>query len=328
MPVRNEADFIVRSLGRVLDQDYQKDRLQVIVVDGASDDGTDDLVEQTFRAQESVGFAGLTLLRNPRGIVPVSLNLALGEAQGDVVIRVDGHCEIPVDYVIRCVRGLLETDADCYGGRLETVGTSTVAKAIARAQSSIFGVGGADFRTSDKSGYVDTLAFGAYRREVFQRIGDFDEELVRNQDDEFNFRLVQSGGRIWLDAALVSKYYSRADLKRLWRQYYEYGLYKVRVIQKRSGVASIRHLVPAAFVVGIAAAASLSAIVRDPLPLAIAALPYVIAMAIASLIAAKGAPRTFPILPLAFAILHFGYGTGFLAGLWRWRSSLGRMVTP
>ena len=254
MPIRNEAAFIRRSLGSVLRQDYPLDRMEVLVVDGMSEDGTGDIVssvvsERGMRVLNSPirrpdpgslpndsqeAFINIRLLDNPEHIVPVALNIGLKHSRGEVIIRVDGHCEIPPDYVRVCVENLEKTGADCVGGPMVTVGETSMARAIAAVQSSFFGVGGVAFRTgSEYGGYVDTLAFGAYRREVFDRIGGFDEELVRNQDDEFNFRLTQAGGKIWLDPSIRSIYYSRASLKGLWRQYFQYGLYKVRLIQKR-----------------------------------------------------------------------------------------------
>jgi glycosyltransferase involved in cell wall biosynthesis len=315
MPIRNEAAFIERSLGAVLAQDYPQACLEVLVVDGMSDDGTRDVVCELAREHGHV-----RMLDNPRRIVPTALNRALRQARGEVIVRVDGHCEIAPDYVRRCVQALQETGADCVGGALETVGQADVARGIALAQSSPFGVGGVAFRTGSEEGrYVDTLAFGAYRREVFERIGHFDEELVRNQDDEFNCRLTQAGGQIWLDPAIRSVYYSRAGLRGLWRQYFQYGLYKVRLMQKRGAVPARRHLVPGAFVLSLLGSLLLSLVTgRRRWSLAVAG-PYVAANVAAGAWAARGRPRLLPVLPLAFATLHLAYGLGFLAGCWRWR---------
>jgi GT2 family glycosyltransferase len=195
-----------------------------------------------------------------------------------------------------------------------------MAKGIALAQSSRFGVGGVAFRTGSEDGrYVDTLAFGAYRREVFGRIGRFDEELIRNQDDEFNFRLTQAGGKIWLDPSIRSVYYSRASLSGLWKQYFQYGLYKVRVIQKRRAVPSWRHLIPGLFVLSLLFSFLLALITRKWTLVFSVTAPYAMANFSASVWASRHQPRLFPFLPLAFATLHMAYGFGFLAGLWRWR---------
>lgn len=322
MPIRNEAGFIRRSLGAVLAQDYPQECVEVLVVDGMSDDGTREMVRETFERSNVEAFqrSNLHMLDNPERIVPTALNRALEQAKGDIIIRVDGHCEIAPDYVRRCVEVLEETGADCVGGPMETVGRTVMAESIALAQSSPFGVGGVAFRTgSDEGRYVDTLAFGAYRREVFERIGNFDEELVRNQDDEFNFRLTQAGGKIWLDPSIRSVYYSRASLRGLWKQYFEYGLYKVRVIQKRGAVPSWRHLIPGGFVLGLVFSLLLALLTgRKRLALSVAG-PYAAANLAASAWAAREKPRLLPWLPPAFATLHLAYGLGFLWGLWRWR---------
>ncbi|MGC8838814.1 MAG: glycosyltransferase family 2 protein [Anaerolineae bacterium] len=331
MPVRNEAAYIARSLGAVLAQDYPPDRMEVLVVDGMSEDGTREIVRSiidhgrrgTDRNPPSVvhGRPSVFLLDNLALIVPTALNLGLRHARGEVIVRVDGHCEIASNYVRRCVEVLQETGADNVGGIWVTVGETLIARAIALAQSSRFGVGGAAFRVGcSRPGFVDTVPFGAYRREVFQRIGGFDEELVRNQDDEFNFRLTQAGGKIWLDPSIRSVYYSRASLRGLWRQYFQYGLYKVRVMQKRRGIPSWRHLVPGAFVAGLLGSGLLALVTRQPLWALSVAGPYVVANGVASLWAARRDPRALAFLPLAFATLHLAYGLGFLWGLWRWRA--------
>jgi glycosyltransferase involved in cell wall biosynthesis len=260
MPIRNEAGYIQRSLGSVLTQDYPGDRMEILVVDGMSDDATRDLVAQEIARQEhqddapqNPPKAHIALLDNPGRIVPTALNIGLSRARGDIIVRVDGHCEIAPDYVRQIVHRLSQREASAVGGPMTTIGENRVARAISMAQSSWFGVGGVAFRTGRKEGcYVDTVAFGGYLREVFSRIGGFDEELVRNQDDEFNLRLTRSGGKIWLDPAIRSVYYSRAGFPSLWRQYFQYGFYKVRVMQKHRTVAAWRHLVPALFVSGLA----------------------------------------------------------------------------
>lgn len=314
MPIRNESAYIQRSLGAVLAQDYPANCLEVLIVDGMSDDGTRALVQE-IAAQHT----NIHLLDNPQQIVPTAMNIALSAAQGEVIIRVDGHCEIAPNYVRQCVELLAKTGADNVGGPMNAIANGTVAEAISLATSSPFGVGNARFHYANKPGWVDTVYLGAYRREVFEQIGNFDEELVRNQDDEFNFRLTQAGGKIWLDPAICSVYYSRASLRGLWRQYFQYGMYKVRLMQKRRAIPSWRHLVPAVFVLTILATLFL-ALFTGKRWWAVAALgPYSAANLTASAWAARQRPFLFPFLPLAFATLHFAYGLGFLWGIWRWR---------
>jgi glycosyltransferase involved in cell wall biosynthesis len=321
MPIRNEEGFIARSLGAIVAQDYPADLLHILVVDGMSDDATRSVVQQMIdanTAQNAAARPTIRLLDNPARIVPTAFNIGLQHAEGDVIVRVDGHCEIAPDYVRRCVEALDQTGADNVGGLMRAVGQGAEAEAIALATSSPFGVGGARFHYATEAGWVDTVYLGAYRREVFERIGGFDEELVRNQDDEFNFRLTQAGGKIWLDPAIKSLYYSRASLLRLWRQYYQYGFYKVRVMQKRGGVASWRHLVPGAFVLSLVGSLALALLLRKPL-LGLGVLgPYALANAAASLKTAQGNRVLLRWLPLVFFTLHTAYGIGFLAGLWHW----------
>ncbi len=320
LPIRNEARYIERCLNAVLAQTYPRECLEILVVDGMSDDGTRDIVEnilvQVSNLQSPV--SSLQLFDNPHRIVPTALNRGIQNARGEIVIRVDGHCVIANDYVQRCVDDLNRVDADCVGGAIETIGETYTARSIAFAQSSPFGVGGARFRYSTRAEYVDTLAFGAYRREVFERIGLFDEELVRNQDDEFNFRLTRAGGKIWLDPQIKSVYYSRGTLRGLWKQYFEYGFWKVRVMQKHGRPASLRHLVPALFVLALCGALVTTLVTQQWLWFLLIALPYVVASVAASVVvAARRGWRNAPLLPFTFATMHLAYGIGFLGGLAR-----------
>nr|MBA2313736.1 glycosyltransferase family 2 protein [Actinomycetota bacterium] len=297
-----------------------EDLIQVLVVDGRSDDGTRDLVNSLIaELEEGSSVARVTLLDNAAGTVPQALNIGIGEAGGDIIVRVDGHCEIQPDHIRSCIELLDTTDADNVGGIQKAYGDRYIGRVIALATSSPFGVGPAKFHYSHKGGWVDTVYLGAYRREIFQRFGLFDEEMIRNQDDEFNFRLTQGGGRIWLDPSIQTTYHVRPSLSTLWRQYFEYGLFKVRVIQKREGVASLRHLVPFFFVMALLVTIPLGLMSgRKELALVIA-LPYGAANIAVSLYTVRREPSLLPLMPLTFSILHFSYGLGFAAGLWRWR---------
>ena len=311
LPVRNEARHIGRCLDAVLAQDYARDRVQVLVVDGMSEDGTREIV-----AKRAARDTRVTLLDNPERIVPSALNRGIRAACGDVIVRVDGHTVIAPDYVRRCVEALSATHADNVGGPMQAIGETYIARAIALATSSRFGVGGASFHYADRPCSVDTLYMGAYRREVFDRIGLFDEELVRNQDDEFNFRLIEAGGKIWLDPKIRSTYYSRSTLRALWKQYFEYGFWKVRVIQKHGRPASWRHLVPALFVLAFALSALTSFVSFSPLWVSLVVLPYALGSVGASLwLASQNGWSYALLLPFCFATLHIAYGVGFLAGI-------------
>jgi glycosyltransferase involved in cell wall biosynthesis len=323
LPIRNEAHYIARSLGAVLAQDYPADRMEVIVVDGMSTDGTREIVE-SMRA----GSPRVHLIDNTRRIAPTALNAAIARARGEILVRVDGHCEIERDYVRRCVDHLRNDEVDGVGGPLQTIGESFVARGIAVAMSSTFGVGDSAFRTvSNKTMLVDTVAFPAYTRNVVERVGFFDEELVRNQDDEYNYRLRKIGAKVLLAADVRARYYSRGSLRSLWRQYFQYGYWKVRVMQKHPRQMRPRQFVPPLFVGAILlslAAAPLSFIlgIWFALPVGLAAGSYALAnlAASASITARRREWSLFWLLPIAFAILHVSFGLGFLAGLVRFRN--------
>jgi glycosyltransferase involved in cell wall biosynthesis len=315
MPVRNEEAFIRQSLGAVLAQDYPAERLEVIVADGLSTDGTREIV----RSLQSV-YQNLKLIDNPGRIVSTGFNLALREAGGDLLVLIGGHCVIAADYVSQCVSHLANHKCDCVGGVLETVGETFSARAIAAVMSSRFGVGGSTFRVGVKeTAFTDTAVFAAYKREIVEVTGEFDEELVRNQDDEYNYRLRKLGGSIMVSPAIRSRYYSRATLPTLWKQYFQYGYWKVRILQKHPRQMRPRQFVPALFVIALillGLAAFFGA--ASKIILLATLFVYLVANLGASAFAAKRVGwRFWPLISIAFTVIHFAYGSGFLIGLVR-----------
>jgi glycosyltransferase involved in cell wall biosynthesis len=319
-PVRNERETIELVLAALERQTYPLDRLEVIVVDGASDDGTAEWV----RARAVGNELAIRVVDNPRRVTPVAMNLGIDAAKGDVVVLVGGHTVVADDFVATSVDALAETGAACAGGPIPTIGEGVVARAIAIAQSSRAGVGGVAFRTVREGAMaVDTVAFGAYRRQVFDEVGLFDEELVRNQDDEMSFRITQAGGLIWFDSRIRSQYRSRATLVGLCRQYHQYGLYKVRVIQKRGAVPAVRHLVPGAAVLIMLASIVAGLLRRSPTVPAAVVGAYVGGCMVAGAAEGRDDPAALPVVPVALMALHVPYGVGFLEGLWRFRRRWG-----
>lgn len=319
MPIRNEANFIGASLLAVLTQHYPHELLEVLIADGQSDDGTRQAIADVAKAHPEVG---LTVIDNPGRIVPTGFSLALAKARGDVIVRVDGHTIVAPDYVSECVAALQRSGADNVGGRMQAVGQNWFGEAVALATSTPFGVGGGRFHYSEREEWVDTVYMGAWPREVFDRIGLFDEEQVRNQDDEFNYRLLERGGRILLSPKISSRYYTRSTPGSLWRQYYQYGYWKVRVMQKHPRQMRPRQFVPAVFVATLLLTLSLApfaTVGRWGAALALGG--YAAANAVASALAVRSANwRLAPLVALAFAILHVSYGLGFLMGLARFRN--------
>lgn len=313
MPVRNEVNYIARSLGAVLAQDYPSERMEVIVADGMSTDGTRDIIR--FLQDQN---PHIRLIDNPGKIVSTGLNRALCQARGEIIVRVDGHCEISRDYVGRCVEHLQSDGISGVGGPLETVGETKMARVIAVAMSSRFGVGGSAFRVvSNRTMLTDTVAFPAYTRAILDRGGPFDEELVRNQDDEYNYRLRKMGAKILLAADVRSRYYSRSSLRSLWRQYFQYGYWKVPVLQKHPWQMRPRQFVPPVFVAALLGTGILTCFF--PLGRVLAAIvvgAYLLANLVASIGAMRRSNRRELVrLPLVFATLHLSYGLGFLVGL-------------
>ena len=321
MPIRNEAQFIERSLRAVLNQDYPLDRMEIIVVDGMSSDGSREIIDSV-----QGGSAIVRCLDNPRKTVAAGLNAAIRESRGEIIVRVDGHSEVADNFIRQCVRHLKEDGLHCVGGPIDTIGTTRKGEAIALGMSSYFGVGGATFRTvRDRAMPVDTVAFPAYSRELLEAAGVFDEELVRNQDDEYNYRLRKLGFKVFLCPDVCSKYYSRSSLWALSKQYFQYGFWKVRVMQKHPQQMRLRQFVPPLFTAVLFGSLALSWLI--PYSTAVFILTvccYAKANLVASILSAgqKGW-QLLPFLPIAYATIHLSYGLGFLVGLVRF---LGRWV--
>ena len=292
VPCRNEEQHLGRCLDSILASDYPRDRMELFVVDGMSNDRTRDIV-----ASYAARYPVIQLLDNPRRIAPCGLNIGIAAARGEVIVRMDAHVIYSPSYLPILVRALLERGADNVGGVLETLpGADTpMARAIALGLAHRLGVGNSYFRVGAREPrWVDTVAFGCFRREAFERAGLFDEELVRNQDDEFNARLIRRGGRILLMPTARAYYVARTSLRQLWRMYFQYGYFKPLVARKVGRVMTLRQLVPSLFLTTLGAS-GLAALWWRPAGLAAA---YVAAA-----------------LALVFPVLHVAYGAGFLAGV-------------
>jgi succinoglycan biosynthesis protein ExoA len=315
IPVRNEERFIAQCLQSVVDQDYSKERMEILVVDGGSEDRSPEIVAE-FSNEFSSRYPTIKLLDNPKLNAPAGLNLGIREARGDIIVRVDGHCLLAPDHVSQCVRCLRETGADNVGGLMQAVGQNCVEQAIALAISSFFGSGGSKFHYAATEQYVDTVYLGAFRRSVFDKVGFFNERLVRNQDYELNYRIRAAGGKIFLSPAIKSSYYGRSTLGDLWRQYFQYGFWKLEMIQMHPRSVQPRHLAAPLFVFCLFATGLLSLAHRGFLSLFLLAISIYLLVSLLSslLIAHRQGWQYFPLLPVAFAVMHFSWGLGFL---WR-----------
>lgn len=315
VPCRNEAAHLDAFLDSALAQRLPPGwTLQLLVADGASDDGSAARLAARAAADPRV-----QRLDNPERIVSTALNRAIAAATGEVVVRMDVHTVYAEDYVAQCVAALERTGATCVGGAWRPVAPGGVAGMIARAFESRFGSGGAASRRPDLEGEVDTVYLGAWRRDDLVRLGGFDEALVRNQDDELALRIVRGGGRVWQSAAIRSRYTPRASFAALFRQFWQYGYWKVAVIRKHRLPASPRHLVPFAFVATLTVLAA-AGLAWRPAWTALAAVALVYAAAALAAAAAVARPWREPLawagIAAATTTMHLGYGLGFARGLW------------
>lgn len=313
VPIRNEQAYIARCLNSILRSDYPADRFSVVVVDGDSDDGTREIIRQFAAEHDRV-----SVILNPQRSVPFALNYGLRGSDSDIVIRVDGHAEVAKDFVRKNVECLLSRP-ECWscGGAIDTVGETRVGRVIAACMSHPAGVGNARFRLGGFDGYVDTVAFGAYWRWVFDRIGYFDEELVCNQDDEFNARIIRHDGRIYLSREIHSRYFPRASLIKLFRQYFRYGFWRIRTIQKHGRPATFRQTVPLIFVTALLSlmfASMFFSTAKILLAISLSMYAAVLMSGTISVMLKEGVLSGM-LAPVVFAILHFSYGFGCLAGI-------------
>lgn len=307
LPVRNEAAHIEAAIASILAQDYV-DAIEVVVADGMSTDGTREILDQISAADGRV-----RRVDNPTGRTPNGLNIAIEASQGSVIVRCDGHSELPPGYVSTAVDVMTRTGAVNVGGVQQAVGITAMQRAIGYAMSSRIGVGDARFHYGGEPGEVDTVYLGVFRRDALVEVGMFDETLTRNQDYELNIRLRNNGGMIWFDPRLRVTYRPRSTLRTLWRQYFEYGTWKRRVIRMHPDSTRLRQLVPPLFVISLLGSAVLAFTPWRLLGLVIPAL-YAALLAIVT-VAKLVTTRDWAtlLLPAAVATMHVSWGLGFLS---------------
>ena len=314
VPMRNEAEHMPALVADLAAQDWDGD-LEVLVADGGSEDGSREVLA---RAAAGAGLDA-TVIDNPRRMVSTGLNACIRRAGGDLIVRLDCHTRYPPDYLRRCARLSEETGAWNVGGQVVPEGVTPMERAVACAMASPFGgIGWSRHAAGGDRVSVDTVTFGAFRPRAFAEAGLFDEELVRNQDDEFNLRLRLSGGRIVLDPTIEVRYRPRGSLRGVWRQYLEYGLWKVPVMRKHRRALSLRSLAPLAFVASVAALA----VAAPAVPAARRALVaetalYATASLGFALLAVRGRDEPLALVPRVAAVFpafHVGYGAGMARG--------------
>ncbi len=313
MPVRNEQAAMRNSLGAVLGQDYPSARLEVIVADGMSDDGTRAIVREIAQHDPRV-----RLVDNPARIMAAGFNRALALSRGEIITLLGGHSEVASDFVRQSVAVLRERpEAWCVGGPILHTASRPFGKAVAVAMSHPCGMGNAYHHFANYEGYAEGAPFPTLWRWVFERVGNLDERLVRNQDDEFYYRIRQAGGKVFISPRISSSYFVRERMWHLFRQYFQYGFWRIPVMKKHQRPTTLRQIVPSGFYL---ACVSLSAvglywqrpIIALALPLVYVLMLIGVGLAVISRVGFQVAWR----VPVAIGIIHAGYAWGLLYGIW------------
>ena len=250
IPCRNEEKTIHFVLEAIHEQSYPLELMEVIIADGLSVDATRQAIQSFAEDHPKLK---ISLIDNPKQIIPVALNLAINASSSEIIIRMDAHSLPSPDYVRLCVEALEADKAENVGGvwKIRPQNNSWIARSIAAAAMSPLAVGDAHYRFTDKAAYVDTVPYGAYKRELFDKIGSYDESLLANEDYELNTRIRQSGGRIWLDPAIECTYFARPNLAKLAQQYWNYGYWKAQMLKRYPETLRYRQAIPPLFVLGL-----------------------------------------------------------------------------
>lgn len=316
VPCKNEESFIAKVIENILSQDYPAEKLEVFLIDGKSSDGTLLIIEKYINQH-----AHLHLLINEAGTVPQGLNKAITKAKGTVLLRMDAHSIYPQNYISELVRHLFIYDADNVGGvwDIQPGADTAIARAIAFCNGHPFGIGNAQYRYAENGVRgADTVPFGCYKMSVFEKIGGFDEDLIRNQDDELNARLKKNGGKIFLISSIKIKYFARENLSKMARMFYQYGLYKPLVNKKLGAISTFRQLVPLWFVLFLLTGAVTCLFRPQMFPYFLVFLAFYLLVAflvsVSNAIKQNSIAQLF-LTPICFFTIHISYGVGYLKGL-------------
>lgn len=319
MPVYNESKYIAKCIDSLLLQDYPIDDMEWVFVDGASPDNTKEIIGQYIERYPSL----IRVYDNPNKTVPYAMNIGIQNTVGEYIVRLDAHAEYASDYISQCVHFLDTTDADNVGGHFNTRARTKMGSRIALMLSSKFGVGNAQFRVRGKDGYVDTVPFGAFRRETFDKFGLFDERFTRNQDNELNWRIRRGGGKIYMTDKIQLTYYCRDTIGGINKMGYINGKWNVITMALCFGSMGIRHFIPLAFLLSLVFMPIISALLPFMWLVFAAEMALYLALDIgySAIYAAKAEGDSklmcFLSLLILFPSFHVSYGFGSLVGLFK-----------
>lgn len=313
IPVRNEGRFIEACLESLAAQDYPRARIEVVIVDDGSNDNSSELA----RHYGGFGWEAFRMIPNAGTGTAAARNTGVTNSAGDVIVQLIGHCALSPEYLSTAVATLNDRGVECVGGLITTVAAGATGSAIAAALSSPFGVGNARFRVGGPEGPVDTVAFGAYQRQVFSDIGLFALGDDAGEDDEFNYRLRDHGGTIWLTPRLRSRYFARGSLSELADQYFAYGRAKASVLAVHPRQAQPRQLAPGLLVLSLGLGSLIGVCFGQWRPLGLLLRSYGGFLAVGGLVLGLRRPRIGLLIPGVLATIHLAYGAGFLVGVCR-----------
>lgn len=312
IPCKNEVKHIETSISSVLNQVVTGIESEIIIVDGLSNDGTREILFDLEKRDPRI-----IVINNDKKITPVALNLGVKKASGDFIFILGAHAKIADDYVANCLQIFEKhNDVFCAGGPIMSISDSSLGKAIAIAMSSPIGVGNAKHRFPDYEGYAEMACFPVFKKEVFNQIGYFDEELVRNQDDDFCFRLRLNGGKVFISPKAKSFYYVRDNLKKLFDQYYQYGYWRIFLLKKHKLPIALRQQIPFFFFSLVLILILIGILLNDVFISLALPIIYLLSLILYTLKIIIFEKKLYILwLPIVIFILHFSYGSGFAVGI-------------
>ena len=312
VPCRNESQYIERTINSLLRQSNIPGKIEIIVVDGESSDGTKEILEK-IKLKDS----RIKIISNPEKITPVAMNLGIKNALGEYVALMGAHTIYDQSYLSECLAlFMIDPSIMCTGGPIINEGVTGFGEAAALAMSNPVGVGNAKHRFPEYEGFAEGAGFPVFKKEVFDKIGLYDEGMLKNQDDELNYRLTKQGFKVFLSPKAKSKYFVRTTPVELFKQYFNYGYWRVAVIKKHKLPVSIRQVVPALFLLSMLFFICLGIIINQLFVSLLIPLIYLLTILLFDIkIIIKNGIKTGALFSLAVVILHFSYATGFLSGL-------------
>lgn len=310
---RNERSCLEQALNSLLNQTYPKEKYEIIIVDGLSEDGTADRVCELINEYGKKGY-DIRLLYNKKRILASGWNLGILNAKGDYVVRIDAHAKAEKDFIEKSVKTILTVeDSVCVGGKLITRSMEDDCDVVSKILSSPFGVGNSSFRISNTPGYTDTAVYGLYKKKIFEQVGYFDEFYVRNQDIEIHSRIKKAGGKFYFNPEIKCVYYTRNTVKKMAKQAFENGKWNMVLLKNGRNALSLRHLIPFGFVMYLIVSSVMGLWKKWIWKIEGYVILLHIIMGVRAALEKTKKMTEIIVMPILFLILHLSYGVGYIA---------------